>query len=231
MTTSGIELRPAARADLRHVSTWLFDLDNCLYPQDTEFVALIDERITAFVMRQLGLDHAAARTLQRKYLHEHGTTLAGLMAHEGIDPAAYLDEVHDVAIDSLSPDPELAVALAKLPGRRLVFTNASANHAARVLEHLELTKLFEGVFHLEAADLAPKPTLPAYEAMMRAHAVDPRVTAFFEDSVKNLGPASNLGMTTVLVGRHASADLSPFVDHRTPALTPFLQRVRTSLEP
>ena len=231
MTASGLELRPDGRADLRHVTTWLFDLDNCLYPQDTEFVALIDERITAFVMRQLGLDHAAARTLQRRYLHEHGTTLAGLMAHEGIDPHAYLDEVHDVSIDSLSPDPELAAALERLPGRRLVFTNASARHAARVLEHLEIADHFEGVFHLEAADLAPKPTLPAYRAMMAAHAVEPAVTAFFEDSVKNLAPAAELGMTTVLVGRHASADESPFVDHRTPALTPFLQRARTSLEP
>ena len=231
MNVSGLELRDSARADLRHVDTWLFDLDNCLYPQDTEFVALIDERITAFVMRQAGLPHAEARALQKRYLHEHGTTLAGLMAHEGIDPHAYLDEVHDVAIDSLTPDFELARALERLPGRRLVFTNASARHAARVLEHLALADLFEDVFHLEAADLVPKPSPESFARMTARHAVSPASTAFFEDSVKNLAPAADLGITTVLVGRHASADQSPFVDHRTPALTPFLQRARTSLEP
>ena len=231
MSASGLELREQARADLRHVGVWLFDLDNTLYPQDTEFVALIDERITRFVMRQLGLEHGPAREMQRRYLHEHGTTLAGLMAHEGIDPHAYLDEVHDVSLDSLTPDPELNAAIERLPGRRLVFTNGSAKHADRVLKHLEMDDLFEGVFHLEAADLTPKPHPESFARMMARHEVDPAVTAFFEDSVKNLAPAAELGMTTVLVGRHASADTNPFVDHRTAALTPFLQRARTSLEP
>lgn len=227
-TLAGLELPP--RADLRHVDTWLFDLDNTLYPEGTEFVGLIEERMTRYVMREAGLDHAAAYALQKRYLHEHGTTLAGLMAHHGIEPHGFLEEVHDVAIDSLTPDFALNRALEALPGRRLVFTNASETHAVRVLAHLGMTELFEDVFHLEAADLLPKPDLRCFEIMMRRHAVTPASTAFFEDSVKNLAPAAELGMTTVLVGTHASADASPFVDHRAAELAPFLSRARTSRE-
>ncbi len=218
----------APRADLRHVDTWLFDLDNTLYPAGTEFVALIEGRMTDYVARRTGLDRDGAYALQKRYLHEHGTTLAGLMANHGIEPHAFLEEVHDVAIDSLTPDFALNRALQALPGRRLIFTNASAAHAERVLAHLGMTELFADVFHLEAADLLPKPQPEAFARMMAAHDVDPHATAFFEDSVKNLAPASDLGMTTVLVGRHASADASGFVDHRTDDLAGFLARARTS---
>ncbi len=218
------------RADLRHIATWLFDLDNTLYPAGVEFTALIDERITRYVMRETGLEHDAARTLQKRYLHEHGTSLAGLMAEHGVEPHAYLQEVHDVAIDSLTPDFPLNRVLAALPGRRVIFTNGSAAHAERVLAHLGMTELFPEVFHLEAADLLPKPDPRAFQMMMARHAVTPGSTAFFEDSVKNLAPAADLGMTTVLVGPHASADASPFVDHRAADLRAFLQRAHT-LEP
>ncbi len=220
------------RADLRHVDTWLFDLDNTLYPQGTEFVALIEGRMTAFVQAQTGLERDAAYALQKRWLHEHGTTLAGLMAnHAGVDPYAFLDEVHDVALDSLTPDFALNRVLERLPGRRLIFTNGHAAHAERVLARLGMTELFADVFHLESADLLPKPDPRTFQRMMARHAVIPAATAFFEDSVKNLAPAAELGMTTVLVGRHASADASPFVDHRTGELAAFLSRARTSAEP
>ncbi len=224
------ELPP--RADLRHVDTWLFDLDNTLYPQGTEFVTLIEGRMTAFVQAQTGLAREDAYALQKRWLHEHGATLAGLMAHHaGVDPIAFLDEVHDVSTDSLEPDPVLTAALKRLPGRRLIFTNGHAAHAERVLERLGLATLFPEVFHLETADLVPKPDPRTFRRMMERHAVVPATTAFFEDSVKNLAPAADLGMTTVLVGRGASADSSPFVDHRTTDLAGLLARARTSAEP
>jgi putative hydrolase of the HAD superfamily len=212
--------------DLRHVETWIFDLDNTLYPPECEFMALIDERMTAFVMRETGLAQVEARTLQRRYLDEHGTTLAGLVAHHGVDPHAFLDEVHDVSLDRLSPDRRLQLGLERLPGRRLVFTNGSAAHAERVLERLGLRALFEAVFHLEAADFTPKPRPAAYHALIEAHAVDPRGSAFFEDSERNLKPAAELGMTTVLVGPHAEGSFAPFVHHRTSKLAPFLLKAR-----
>jgi putative hydrolase of the HAD superfamily len=212
--------------DLRHVGTWIFDLDNTLYPPECEFMALIDARMTAFVMRETGLAHADARMLQRRYLDEHGTTLAGLVAHHGIDPHVFLDEVHDVSLDRLTPDRQLKRALNRLPGRRLVFTNGSAAHAERVLERLGVRALFEAVFHLEAADFTPKPRPAAYRALIEAHGVDPQRSAFFEDSERNLKPAADLGMTTILVGPHAEGSLAPFVHHRTPKLAPFLVKVR-----
>jgi putative hydrolase of the HAD superfamily len=214
--------RTAESADLRHIDTWIFDLDNTLYPMGGAIQAQMDARITAYVRRETGLEEAEAFALQKRYLHEHGATLAGLMANEGVDPYVFLDEVHDVSLETVEPDVRLAGALARLPGRRLVFTNASAGHAERVLVKLKLTALFEHVFHLEAAALTPKPQARAYEALIAAHGVTPRTSAFFEDTERNLEPAAGYGMTTVLVGPHAATSTSSFVHYRTGDLAGFL---------
>jgi putative hydrolase of the HAD superfamily len=213
---------PELAPDLRHVDTWIFDLDNTLYPMDAAIGGAMDARITAFVRRETGLDEAGAYALQKRYLRENGATLAGLMANHGVDPYAYLEEVHDVSLETVAPDPALKTALERLPGRRLVFTNASAGHADRVLARLGLEDVFEHVFHLEAAALTPKPQARAYESLIAAHGVTPRTSAFFEDTEKNLEPASGYGMTTVLVGPHAAASDAAFVDFRTDDLTVFL---------
>ena len=210
-------------ADLRHVDTWIFDLDNTLYPMAGEVGAQMDARISAYVQRETGLEPEAAYALQKRYLREHGTTLAGLMAHHGVDPYAFLDEVHDISLDSICLDAELHVALERLPGRRLVFTNASSGHAERVLARLGLAGLFEHVFHLEAANLTPKPQARAYESLIAVHGVTPRTACFFEDTERNLEPAHGYGMATVLVGAHAQMSDAPFVDFRAAELTPFLQ--------
>ena len=209
--------------DLRHVDTWLFDLDDTLYPPECELMAMVDERMTRFVMRQTGLGHAEARALKTRYYHEHGTTLAGLMAFHGVDPAAFVEEVQDVAMDHMQPDPRLRAALRRLPGRRLVFTNAGGVYAAKVLERLGVADLFEDVFHLEAADYIPKPQLPTFERMVRRHLVTPATAAFFEDTERNLAPAAALGMTTVLIGPHALTSEAHFVHHRAETLPPFLE--------
>jgi putative hydrolase of the HAD superfamily len=216
----------AGAPDLTHVDTWIFDLDNTLYPPERELLALVDQRMTAFVMRATGLERTEARALQRRYHEEHGATLAGLMQSHGVDPAVFLDEVHDIALDTLEPDTALDQALARLPGRRLVFTNGSARHAERILEALGIAARFDDVFHIEAADYIPKPRPESFAAMMRAHAVKPRGSAFFEDLERNLKPAAEIGMTTVLVGPHAGTSDAPFVHHRTLALTPFLSSAR-----
>ncbi len=217
-------------SDLGHVDTWIFDLDNTLYPPNGEFMALIEGRMTAFVSRQTGLPPAEAHALQRRYLAEHGTTLAGLMANHGVDPYAFLDEVHDVSMESLRPDPRLIAAMAALPGRRLVFTNGHAAHARRVLDRLGLTGLIDETFHLETANLVPKPNPATFDLLVSLHAVTPASAAFFEDTEKNLAPAAALGMTTVLVGPHALTSTAPFVHHRTDSLPSFLEDVRASQE-
>ena len=210
------------RADLSHIDTWLFDLDNTLYPPACELMAMVDERMNRFIEREAGLDPVAAKALRRRYYLEHGTTLAGLIANHGVDPAAFIAEVQDVSMDCVPADPELRAALARLPGRRLVFTNAGGSYAEKVLERIGIADLFEDIFHIEAADYIPKPQRTTFEKMAARHGVEPRAACFFEDSERNLAPAAELGMTTVLVGDHAAASTARFVHHRTLALAPFL---------
>jgi putative hydrolase of the HAD superfamily len=216
----------AAGADLRQIEVWLFDLDNTLYPVGNDFMRLIEARMTVFVARELNLPRDEAWALQKRYLHEHGTTLAGLMANHGIDPEHFLDEVHDVSLDALTPDPELHAGLMRLPGRRLIFTNGDARHAERVLERLAVTDAFEAIFHIAAADYLPKPNPATFARLIEAHGVDPAAACFFEDSEKNLAPAAALGMTTVLVGPHAAVSDAAFVHYRTDNLAAFLMSAR-----
>jgi putative hydrolase of the HAD superfamily len=213
-------------ADLRHVDTWLFDLDNTLYPLETGLAARMSPRITDFVERLTGLPRPEALALQKRYLAEHGLTLRGLMDNHGVDPDVYHATFHDVPLDCLVPDPALEAALRRLPGRRLIFTNSDDVHTQRVVEALGLAGLFEDIFHIGSAAFAPKPSAAAFDAIVRAHAIEPPTTAFFEDSERNLEPAAALGMTTVLVGAHAQASTAPFVHHRTPTLALFLERAR-----
>ncbi|MDQ2861004.1 MAG: pyrimidine 5'-nucleotidase [Pseudomonadota bacterium] len=212
--------------DLRHVETWLFDLDNTLYPRESGLGALMEPVITGFVMELTGLSREGAYALQKRYLAEDGLTLRGLMTHHGVDPEAYHARFHDLPLECLARDDDLKAALARLPGRRLIFTNADAVHAERVVERLGLGGLFEAVFHIGSADFAPKPSAQAFERIVAAHAIAPGATAFFEDAERNLAPAAALGMTTVLVGAHAAASTAPFVDYRTERLAPFLAAAR-----
>ena len=218
-------------ADLTHVRSWIFDLDNTLYPPETEFMRLVEKRINDYVVRTSGLPAAEALVVQKGYLEDYGTSLAGLMAHYKIDPTDFLAEVHDVPLDVLSPDAGLRAGLQRLKGPRIVFTNGSMAHARRVLDRLELTDLFDGLFSLEDADLIPKPDPRTFARMTERFGVDAASAAFFEDTVKNLAPARDIGMTTVLVGANALTDTSDFVDFRAAALGPFLATARLAGDP
>ncbi len=213
-------------ADLRHVDTWLFDLDNTLYPAETGVAMRMAARMTDYVEALTGLPRPEALKLQKRYLAEHGLTLRGLMDHHGVDPDEYHAIFHDVPLDGLAVDPALTAALRRLPGRRLIFTNSDARHTERVVEALGLQDIFEAVFHIGSAAFAPKPSPRAFERIIAAHDIDPATTAFFEDAERNLEPAARLGMTTVLVGAHAAESAAPFVHHRTAHLTPFLARAQ-----
>lgn len=213
-------------ADLRHVDTWLFDLDNTLYPEGSGFM---DEHVgimTGYVEKVTGLRREEAFALQKRYYAEHGLTLRGLMMDYDVDPNEFLALFHDASLDALAHDPELLAALSALPGRRFVFTNADDRHAERVLAHLGLDSLFDDVFHIHSFGFTPKPDPRCFEQLVAANGVDPQAAAFFEDTERNLKPAHDLGMTTVLVGTQAQASTAPFVVHRTPQLAPFLATAR-----
>jgi putative hydrolase of the HAD superfamily len=216
---SGADPRP----DLRHVTTWLFDLDNTLYPVESGFMREIEARMTAYVQKVTGLARDDAFKLQKSYLAEHGLTLTGLIRNHGVEPKDFHKIFHDMSLDALAHDPELVAAIERLPGRRLIFTNADDVHAERVLEHLGLAHLFSDVFHIGDAGYVPKPAPETFAKISAAHGIAPRETAFFEDSERNLAPAAALGMTTVLVGPHAPASSADFVTYKTEKLAPFLR--------
>ena len=142
-----------------------------------------------------------------------------------VDQSLFLNEVHDVSLDKLHPDAELNALIDDLPGRKLVFTNGDERHAIRLLDHMGMADLFHGVFHLENANWIPKPALATLEKMMAVHAVHPETAAFFEDSPKNLKPAHELGMKTILVGPKALDNTDSHVDFRGPSLKAFLNGI------
>ena len=182
-----------------HVTDWIFDLDNTLYRGDVNFWAQMDKKITAYISRYLALHPTEARILQKQYLAEYGTSLSGLMAVHGMDPADYLDYVHDVDLDILQPDPRLRTGLQALPGRKFIFTNGSRGHAKNIGEHLQVYDLFDGVFALEDADYTPKPKRPPYEVFNEMFGIDPARAIMVEDSARNLAVPKDMGMVTLLV--------------------------------
>jgi putative hydrolase of the HAD superfamily len=184
---------------LRHVDTWIFDLDNCLYPASANLFELIDQRMGAFIQQLTGCGPDEARRIQKEHFRRHGTTLAGLMAERGIDPQEFLDFVHDIDLARLTADPSLVAALDRLPGRKLVFTNGDESYASRVLDKLGLANAFDGLHDIHAMNYVPKPNPAAYAALCERHAIDPARALFAEDMARNLAPAKALGMTTVWV--------------------------------
>ena len=153
------------RADFSHVTDWVFDLDNTLYPPQARLFDQIEQRMTAFVMRTLGLSRGRADQVRRDYWHGYGTTLAGLMHEHGLDPADYLVEVHDIDLGALSPDPGLAARIRALPGRKIVYTNGSAPYAERVVAARGLGGVFDALYGVEHADFHPKPDARAFHAV------------------------------------------------------------------
>lgn len=215
----------------RHVDVWIFDLDNTLYPARYSLFDQIDRKMTAFIMRKLGLSQTAANRLRAQYWRAHGTTLAGLMAHHPIDPAEYLADVHDIDLSALPRDPALVQAVRLLPGRRIVHTNGSRQHAQQVVRHLGLEGAFDALFGIEDSDHIPKPHAHAFDRIMTQAGIDPRRAAMFEDSPRNLLVPAERGMVTILVGDGAEpADpaggaASAHVHFRAAELTRFLMEL------
>jgi putative hydrolase of the HAD superfamily len=205
--------------ELRHIESWIFDLDNSLYPASANLFELIDIRMGEFIQQLLACDSEEARRVQKRHFHEHGTTLAGLMASHGIDPHDFLGFVHDIDLARISADPALVRAIDLLPGRKFVFTNGDAAYAARVLYKLGLANLWDGVHDIHAMNYVPKPDPRAYAAMCERWKIDPARALFVEDMARNLEPAKKLGMTTVWVdngSEQAGRDADPsFIDYRT----------------
>ena len=178
------------------IETWIFDLDNTLYPASCHLFEQVQRRMNEYICARLSVTPEEAAELRRRYFLEHGTTLSGLMRVDQIDPHDFLDFVHDVDLACVPPDPTLVAALGALAGRKIVHTNGSVRHAERLLDHLGLSGSFSGIVDIVAADFDPKPALAGYELLLRRHAVAAQTALMIEDMAKNLRTAAELGMTT-----------------------------------
>ena len=225
--------RPAPRT-FGHVETWVFDLDNTLYPHHLNLWQQVDERIREYIAGYLKVPHEEAFRLQKDYYKRYGTSMRGLMTEHGMEPDDFLDFVHQIDHSPLTPNAALGAAIEVLPGRKLILTNGTRRHADAVLARLELDRHFDDVFDIIAAELEPKPSPQTYDRFLKAHNIDAGKTAMFEDLARNLVVPYALGMTTVLVVPEHTREVfregwelegrdAPHVDHVTDDLVGFLQ--------
>jgi putative hydrolase of the HAD superfamily len=182
-----------------HVRDWIFDLDNCLYPASTGLFELIDERMAAYIQRLLDCGPDEAKRIQKSHFHAHGTTLAGLMKENGVDPHHFLGDVHDITFDRVQSDERLARLLPLLPGRRFIFTNGDAPYARRVLERIGIGSHFDELHDIHASSYRPKPDPYGYRLLCDRFNIEPSRALLVDDMVQNLAPAKALGMTTIWV--------------------------------
>lgn len=190
---------PSIAQAFAHVDTWVFDLDNTLYPHEARVWPQVDERITLFLSELFGLDGLSSRALQKYFYQKHGTTLKGLMEEHAIHPDDFLDFVHEIDLSLLDANPNLGEAIAALPGRKLIYTNGTRRHAENVAGKLGILDRFDGVFGITEGGFQPKPERAAFEAFFKAFDVAPARSAMFEDIEKNLVVPHAMGMKTVLV--------------------------------
>ena len=188
--------------ELGDVDTWIFDLDNTLYPASSNLFARVSKRMTYFIQKEFQLDEEPARDLQSKMFRKYGTTMRGLMTEYDMDAEEFLHFVHDIDVSDMNKDLELAELLSKLPGRRLIYTNGSVPHAKRITGQLGIEHLFEDIFDIVASRFVPKPAPEPYDEMINRFNVDPKRSLMVEDMAKNLRPAADLGMITVWL-RHS----------------------------
>lgn len=218
------------------VDTWIFDLDNTLYPPHANLFAEVDQRMGDFIAELLDLEREAAHVMQKDYYRRYGTTLRGLMIEHGINPDGFLEFVHDIDHTKVDKDPRLSAAIEALPGRRFIMTNGTVAHAERVADRLGITHHFEDIFDIVAADLVPKPNAEPYDKFYRKHAITPSQAAMFEDLSRNLEVPSQYGLRTVLVVPEGTREVfredwelegqtAPHVQYVTDDLAGFLTRV------
>lgn len=185
--------------DFSHIETWVFDLDNTLYPPECDLFAQVDVRMRDFIADHLDVDLDEARRLQKLYYVEHGTTLSGLMRVHNLKPAAFLDYVHQIDVGHVQPSDDLHEGLSRLPGSKIVFTNGTVAHAENVMNQLGISHHFQNIYDIVSVDYLPKPHPAAYDQFVADSGIDPTRSAMFEDIAKNLLAPHDLGMTTIWV--------------------------------
>jgi putative hydrolase of the HAD superfamily len=229
-------VRSAAPRGFDHVDTWVFDLDNTLYPHHLNLWQQVDDRIRNYVAEFLGVTYEDAFRKQKDFYRRYGTTMRGMMTEHSMKPDDFLAYVHQIDHSPITPNPALGAALDKLPGRKLILTNGTRAHADAVMKRLAIGHHFEDVFDIVAGELEPKPLPATYDRFLALHGVDAGKAAMFEDLARNLEVPHRLGMTTVLVVPEGTREVfregwemegreAAHVDHVTDDLTDFLAAI------
>ena len=213
----------------KSIKFWIFDLDNTLYSGQTKVFEQVDKKMSKYISNKLNIDLEEARKIQKNYFHEYNTTLNGLIKNHKIDPNEFLEFVHDINIDFLEEDPELAEEIKKLDGLKIIFTNGSRKHALNVTKRLGVDQLFDDIFDIVDCDFVPKPLMKPYKKLVEKHKIDPKLCVLVEDIARNLKPAYEMGMKTVWIENNEPwaskfAD-SDFVNYRTNDLPGFLRKI------
>ena len=187
--------------ELSNIKNWIFDLDNTLYSPEEEIFSQIDERMTKFITDKFKINNEEAFNIQKKYFLEYGTTLSGLMKKNNIDSDEFLEFVHDIDLDILKPDKKLNKIISNLPGKKFIFTNGSKKHAQNVLKKLEMNAIFDDIYDIKDSNFIPKPNMEAYTTFINKMGIDVNKSIMFEDIARNLKPAKELGIISVLIQR------------------------------
>lgn len=187
--------------ELSNIKNWIFDLDNTLYSPEEEIFSQIDERMTKFITDKFKINNEEAFNIQKKYFLEYGTTLSGLMKKNNIDSDEFLEFVHDIDLDILKPDKKLNKIISNLPGKKFIFTNGSKKHAQNVLKKLEMNVIFDDIYDIKDSNFIPKPNMEAYTTFINKMGIDVNKSIMFEDIARNLQPAKELGIISVLIQR------------------------------
>lgn len=209
--------------DFSHVETWIFDLDNTLYPPGDHLFSQIEARMVPWIAQYLQVDLAEADRLRGLYWEKHGTTMAGLIKEHGLEPQDFLDEVHDIDFSILAPNPDLALAIEALPGRKIVFTNAPMTYAKSAITSLGLDSIFHAIYGVELARYTSKPAKVAFDHVFGLDDLSPKTAAMFEDDPRNLLVPYEMGVRTIHVS--PSATVAPHIDAHTDDLRGFLKQI------
>jgi len=231
-----VDKRRFGKSGFKHIETWVFDLDNTLYPHHLNLWQQVDERIRDYIVGFLKVTRDEAFRMQKDYYRRYGTTMRGLMEEHGLQPDEFLEIVHQIDHSPLEPNPSLGAAIAQLPGPKFILTNGTRHHAEAVMRRLEIGQHFDDIFDIKAAELEPKPRPQVYERFLARHAIDPTRAALFEDLARNLEVPHALGMTTILVVPEGARVIlreewelagrdAPHVDHVTDDLAGFLRDI------
>jgi len=211
------------------IKYWIFDLDNTLYSGKTKVFEQVDKKMSKYISDKLNISIDEAKKIQKNYFHKYNTTLNGMIKNHKINPNEFLESVHDINIDFLQKDLELAKELEKLEGKKIIFTNGSKKHAINVTKRIGINQYFDDIFDIVDSDFIPKPAIEPYKKLVEKHKIDPKLCALVEDIARNLKPAYEMGMKTIWIENDEpwakEFSDSNFINYKTNNLSGFIKKI------